>query len=94
MKNALMRITDPIVRIGGLISGAMYLPQTWKIVQHPEVAVGISLITFGFLNVLQLAAAINCHLKNNRPMAQGMFVAFIGSVSVTFATVYARVFLF
>ena len=92
MKHALVRVTDPIVKFGGLMAGLVYLPQMWNIIRHPEVAVGISLVTFGFLNILQLATAVNCYLKGNMPMAQGMAFAFMGSMSVTLATIFERIF--
>ena|SRR3989344_4648001 len=90
IKTITIRVTDPIAKYGGMVAGFLYLPQTYNIFMHPEVAVGISLITFGFLNVLQLSVGINSLLKGNTPVAVGMLTGLIGSASVTFITIWMR----
>jgi hypothetical protein len=91
-KERILFFTNPIVRLGGGISFAVYVSQSWNLIQHPAAAIGILVIAFVGLILLQIATVLNCIAKDNWALAQGMAVSSLGVLSFIITTIILRVF--
>lgn len=86
----LKNIVSFLFQIFGMFIGILYLPQTYEIIQNPKIAWGISLLTFGFISFAQFIAVFHGYLNNDKKLMRAFSLAFMGSLSVVLATVWAR----
>lgn len=77
-----IQIVDVLFSLGLFINAALFVPQAWKIYKTKN-ATGVSLLTFGGFNLIQISAVLYGYLHHDYLLMTGFLLSLITCGCVT-----------